>query len=79
MNATKKLFQMLADTIAARYAFAMTLEDGREHGGRAWECALFARDMADTLAKTNERFDRARFLAACKLSPACLKALGERA
>lgn len=52
----RRHFQLIADVIAA-YTF-----EGSEPEA---ERAMFAAAMADKLAETNPRFNRARFLIAC--------------
>jgi hypothetical protein len=53
MTMQRRHFEMIAETLrrhTPQYPAAV---------------AALARDFADTLARTNQRFDRARFLAAC--------------
>jgi len=44
---------------------AAAIRDGREHFASKGAHARFAAEMADALAATNGRFDRARFVGAC--------------
>lgn len=74
---TRKHFEAVARNIAAEYADAMlTSEAAMNEGdhiksafqsGRAYAIGKMARDMADMFAAANPRFDRSRFLSACKV------------
>ena len=59
---THKDFQLIADVL--QHADAHTSVGGQDERTVRWVAEL----MADSLATTNPRFDRARFLKACQTS-----------
>jgi len=66
---TKKDFEMVAAVIVSVHATLSTGADGLDpmpipRANRV--CNRMAEEMADTLARTNPRFDRDRFLKACQ-------------
>lgn len=69
MTMTRRDFAAVAGVIAAR----------RWGGMYSGDADALASDMADALARTNPRFDRARFLAACRETPDVSKAARDRA
>jgi hypothetical protein len=58
---TRKDFQLIADTFAEEIATCEAMEETVS----AQALRHFAASMADSLAKTNPRFDRERFVTAC--------------
>ncbi len=57
---TKKDFELIAAAVSRASAWQPT-----EHVTRAYALQHVADELADALATTNPKFDRARFLAAC--------------
>ena len=73
---TKKHFEALAYVISEqRHSAALCIQDNTtigEVGADEIACVILgdlARDLADQMAADNPRFDRSRFMAACKVQP----------
>jgi hypothetical protein len=64
---TKKDFELIAAALLAekmRVIDSRTYDEG-ERADREMQCDASANALADALATTNPRFDRAKFLTAC--------------
>ena len=62
---TRKDFELIAAAIRTRVPSLSARTNAAMDAGAFQACGDIARRLADTLASTNPRFDRARFLRAC--------------
>lgn len=65
MSLSRKHYEAVAEVIKSNIDAATDFDLGTEHDeGYVHGCEWVARDLANYFAADNERFDRARFLAA---------------
>ena len=62
---TRKDFELIASAIRTRTPSRVARTNAAMDAGAFQACEDIARRLADTLADTNPRFDKARFLRAC--------------